>query len=121
MSIADKLSEDKVKEASDHKNFIQQKKDELYKLKERRGLFEDADFIWFYKKYIQVPYTEADASHTTCTETNKNFLLKGQVLAFKSIMKCKSELYTEIENITEVVRNYELEQKTETEEHNPIN
>ena len=121
MSISEEVDKQDIKDKGQDKEFIHSAKDSLWALKQRRSLFEDSDFIWFYKKYIQSPYITASDAHATCTETNKNFILKGKVQAFRSITLAKAELNKEIELLQDKVRRHELNIHTEDEDYQPHN
>ena len=121
MSIQDQLKIDAEKESLKEKSYIQTCRDKLFSLKGRKGLFDDGDFIWFFKKYIQKPYVDCSKTQESCLETNKTFVLKGEKKALKSIMQARADLYAEIEELQNTVKKFDLDEREEKEDLKPRN
>lgn len=108
MSINEHIQADDKKQKEDLVEALENQKDQLYALKSREALFDNEDFIWFYKSFVVSPYQEAANLHDACDETNKGFILKGKVQAYKKVMTVRTVLKNQIKELTDLVYNNEL-------------
>jgi cob(I)alamin adenosyltransferase len=99
MSIHEKLRQDEEDDKKAIKAKIAEYDTELFQLKEKLALFEDGSFIWFFKKFIQNPLKEAENMLINEIETNKTFVLKGKVQAYRSLFEARAVLNKSLEEI----------------------
>jgi hypothetical protein len=116
VSLQDELTQDEINQKIAFDQDLQYKKEALYELKGKRDFFENRNFVWFYKEFIENPYKAVRERHDNCEETNKGFILKGQVQAFKSLINLKTLINKEINNLQTAVKKMEESQHTPQDE-----
>ncbi len=107
MSIQERVREDAEEQETKVKQELQTVKDKLYQLKSKRDFFEHENFLWFFKSYIKDPLKETRDRHDSCEETNKGFILKGKVQAYKKLASFITAIDEEIKDLVDKV--YKLE------------
>lgn len=121
MSLHEELAKDKIVRALEDKEELQKLKDHVYNLREKQALFERTDFQWFFQSFVQKPYLETRELHENCEDTNKSFILKGKVQAYKKIKNAGSTLTKEIKAIELIIHDAEIEPHKDAPNYKPEN
>ena len=92
-------------------------KERLFNLKEYTALQDNEHFIKWFQEFVIEPAGKYRNLHENESDTNRNFILKGRVQAYKEQYGWMNGLTKEIKTLEDRLYKYEEEQ----ENHSPEN